>query len=276
MKYLIIVISFLFPLLSCANIIEDKEYGIIEIQYTKTCVDDTLELRSHTDPMTLRIGKTAAMFYPTKRMWADSLLRTNFELHEKIYREANPIGKPAINPIGGLEREYVFRNVKDGETMVFRKIAGDNYYYIEPTEIPTWEIKQDSKEILGYQCQLAVCYFRGRKWEAWFSPEIPIHEGPWKLFGLPGLILAANDSKNHYTYQAIGISSQNIGPVGIRLYVKDSPYNIKSRQKYLQKIYKEYIKGKFVASMSSLYGNGSQSKPTEAQYDSQETDYPHE
>ena len=276
MKYFLITTFIFCSLFSYADIIKDKEPGMLEIQYIKTCVDDTLKWKCHSDPMTLRIGATAAMFYPTKRMWADSLLQTNFELHEKIYREANPIGKPAINPIGGLEREFVFRNVDDGETMVYRSIAGDDYSYVEPTEMPHWEIRQETKEILGYQCQLAVCDFRGRKWEAWFSPEIPVHEGPWKLFGLPGLILAANDSKNHYSYQAIGISSKNIGPVGIRLYINDTPYNIKSREKFLQKIYKEYIKGKFSASMSALYGNGSQSKPLEGQYDSQETDYLHE
>lgn len=90
------------------------------------------------------------MFYPTKRMWADSLLRNNFELHEKLYRESNPIGIPAINPIGGLESEFLFRNVNDGETMVYRRIAGDGYSYSEPTKVPKWEIKQETKEILGY------------------------------------------------------------------------------------------------------------------------------
>lgn len=101
MKYFLITTFIFCSLFSYADIIKDKEPGILEIQYTKTCVDDTLKWKCHSDPMTLRIGATAAMFYPTKRMWADSLLQTNFELHEKIYREANPIGKPAINPIGG-------------------------------------------------------------------------------------------------------------------------------------------------------------------------------
>lgn len=276
MKYFIVAILMFFSLVSQAVIIEDKEPGIIEIQYIKTCVDDTLKLRSHSDPMTLRIGKSSSMFYPTKKMWADSLLRNNFELHEKLYREANPVGKPAVNPIGGLEGEFLFRNVKDGETMVYRKIAGDGYSYSESTEAPKWEIKQETKEILGYQCQLATCDFRGRKWNVWFTPEIPVKEGPWKLFGLPGLVLEALDSKKHYSYLANRISTQNIGPVGIRLYVRHEPYKMKTRQEFLQKIYNQSIKGKFVASMNALYGNGSQSTPERAQYDLQETDYPHD
>ena len=135
-----------------AQIIEDKEPAILEVHYMKTSVADTLENRSDTDPMTLRIGKTSAMFYPPKRMWADSLLQTNFELHEKLYREMNPLGQAEYKPLGGLEREYLFRNINAGETIVARIIAGDHYWYTEPTEMPVWQILSETKELLGYSC----------------------------------------------------------------------------------------------------------------------------
>ena len=38
----------------------------------------------------------------------------------------------------------------------------------------------------SFDCQKAECDFRGRRWEAWFTTEIPVGEGPWKLRGLPG------------------------------------------------------------------------------------------
>lgn len=276
MRYLFVAAAISLSLISHADIIEDKEPGILEVHYVKTTVSDTIKWKSHSDHMTLRIGRTAAMFYPTERMWADSLRRTNFELHEKIYRELNPIGKPGYVPIGGLEREYLFRNMTEGETMVYRTIAGDPCSYVEPTECPVWEIGQETKEILGYQCRRATCGFRGRVWVVWFTPEIPVSEGPWKLFGLPGLVLEAEDCRGHYSYRATGISSQDIRPVGIRIYNVHDPFRIKSRQRFLQRLYKQYIKGYFVARMSSTFGNGSQSEPIESQYDFQETDYPHE
>lgn len=258
-----------------AQIIEDKEPAILEVHYIKTWVADTLENRSYTDPMTLRIGKTSAMFYPTKMMWADSLLQTDYALYEKLHREMNPLGQSEYKPLGGMEREYLFRNINDGETMVYRKIAGDAYSYTEPTEMPAWQILSETKELLGYSCQLASCDFRGRTWYAWFSPDIPINEGPWKLFGLPGFVLEAWDSKKHYAYKAVGLYTKNLQPVGIRLYISSKPYRLKSRQEFLQKMYKEYIMGNFAFKMSSLHGNGSQKAPYVSQYDYQERDYPH-
>ena len=275
MRYLSLCLSLFVALNMAAQIIKDKEPAILEVHYIKTSVADTLKKQSDSDPMTLRIGKTSAMFYPPKRMWVDSLLQTNFELHEKLYREMNPPGQSEYKSLGGLEREYLFRNINDGETMVYRVIAGEHYSYTEPTEMPVWQILSETKEVLGYSCQLASCDFRGRRWYAWFSTDIPINEGPWKLFGLPGLVLEAYDSKKHYTYKAVGLYTKNLHPVGIRLYVRHQPYRLKSRQEFLQKMYKEYILGHFAASMSALHGNGSQKAPTKAQYDYQERDYRH-
>ena len=123
-----------------AQIIEDKEPAILEVHYMKTWVADTLENRSYTDPMTLRVGKTSAMFYPTKMMWADSLLQTNFELHEKLHREMNPPGQIEYKPLGGFEREYLFRNINDGETMVYRKMGGEAYSYTCRKRKKSWDI----------------------------------------------------------------------------------------------------------------------------------------
>lgn len=258
-----------------AQIIEDKEPAILEVHYIKTWVADTLENRSYTDPMTLRIGKTSAMFYPTKMMWADSLLQTDYALYEKLHREMNPLGQSEYKPLGGMEREYLFRNINDGETMIHRVIAGEHYSYTESTEMPVWQIQSETKEVLGYSCQLASCDFRGRRWYAWFSTDIPINEGPWKLFGLPGLVLEAWDSKKHYAYKAVGLYTKNLQPVGIRLYISGKPYRLKSRQEFLKKMYKEYIQGDFAFKMSALHGNGTQSVPSKAQYDLQERDYQH-
>ena len=55
----------------------------------------------------------------------------------------------------------------------------------------TWETGDSTKNILGYECIQAQTDYHGRHWTVWFTPEIPVHDGPWKFRGLPGLILEA-------------------------------------------------------------------------------------
>ncbi|MGP1553989.1 MAG: GLPGLI family protein, partial [Prevotella intermedia] len=71
---------------------------------------------------------------------------------------------------------------------------------------PKWDIIADStKQILNYDCQMARCKFKGRIWTAWFAADIPLDNGPWKLCGLPGLILRAYDSKQQYIFDCVGM-----------------------------------------------------------------------
>ncbi len=64
-----------------------------------------------------------------------------------------------------------------------------------------WELINDTKKINNYLCQKAIGNFRGREYTVWFTNDIPLGFGPWKLNGLPGLIIEAFDStKTFYFY----------------------------------------------------------------------------
>ena len=62
---------------------------------------------------------------------------------------------------------------------------------------------------------MATCDWRGRHWTAWFSPEIPIQDCPWKLSGLPGLILEASENSGQHVFSATGVqmTPRQITPV---------------------------------------------------------------
>ncbi|QQT26049.1 GLPGLI family protein [Sphingobacterium spiritivorum] len=69
-----------------------------------------------------------------------------------------------------------------------------------------WDIKDEEKEIGGYKCIKAVGTFGGRTYEAWYTPELPYAYGPWKLDGLPGLILEAKDLKSEVIFAYSGFN----------------------------------------------------------------------
>ncbi|UOE39386.1 GLPGLI family protein [Chryseobacterium oryzae] len=68
-----------------------------------------------------------------------------------------------------------------------------------------WDLKNDTKDILGYKCRNATTNFRGREYEVWFTTEIPGNYFPWKFSGLPGLILSYSDKEKTFSGTAISI-----------------------------------------------------------------------
>ena len=62
---------------------------------------------------------------------------------------------------------------------------------------------------------MAECDYHGRHWKVLFTPDIPISDGPWKLNGLPGLILKTKEDAGQYEFTAVGIENYNrdIDPV---------------------------------------------------------------
>ena len=47
---------------------------------------------------------------------------------------------------------------------------------------------------------LATTEFGGRKWTAWFSTDLPFQDGPYKFYGLPGLIVKIEDEAKDYSW----------------------------------------------------------------------------
>jgi GLPGLI family protein len=69
-----------------------------------------------------------------------------------------------------------------------------NYVVVEDYKPINWEINFNIERQIGsLKCNEAIGKFRGRTYTAWFCPEIPFSHGPWKLHGLPGLIVEAYD-----------------------------------------------------------------------------------
>lgn len=63
-----------------------------------------------------------------------------------------------------------------------------------------WNILNDKQKIGEYNTQKATTEFGGRKWTAWFSTDLPFQDGPYKFFGLPGLIIKIEDDQKNYSW----------------------------------------------------------------------------
>ena len=110
---------------------------------------------------------------------------------------------------------YIVKSFKDSNMRSYDSTSMELFYYDESPDGWEWETSDSTRTVLGYECIKAVSDYHGRKWEAWFSPEIPITNGPWKLHGLPGLILEASADGGKYSFIATGLeqTSKPIRPV---------------------------------------------------------------
>jgi len=63
-----------------------------------------------------------------------------------------------------------------------------------------WNILADKQKIGEYNAQKATTDFGGRTWTAWFSTDIPFQDGPYKFYGLPGLIVKIEDADKNYSW----------------------------------------------------------------------------
>ena len=122
----------------------------------------------------------------------------------------------------------IFKNYPSGKLTHTEKVCMEWMSYEEEIPVLKWVLTDSVATVLGYECLSAKCNFRGREWTVFYTEEIPLAEGPWKLHGLPGLIMKATDADGHYTFECIGIKSDANRPITIY----KVPYNNVSRSAF--------------------------------------------
>lgn len=196
----------------------------MEFVYDYKWCNDTTEQDEENytaDRMLLQIGPDGlSKFSSYKNLTVDSLLM-NMTQEQKA--EAAMEGKLSTG-----EFMTIFKNYPAGKLTHTEKICMDWFRYEEDMPELEWELTDSMTNILGYECHSAACSFRGRRWIAYYTEEIPLMEGPWKLYGLPGLILKASDNDGLYNFECIGIKGNADRPITIY----KVPYNNTTRARY--------------------------------------------
>lgn len=133
----------------------------------------------------------------------------------KYYKSINTISGITIDNstrqikrLTSYESAIIYKDTYTSKFYETNQIAINKFSIEDSIKPINWEIQQFFKEIEGLSCQLATAYYKGRKWSAWFCSQIPISNGPWKLGGLPGLILEAYDNKKEISFIFTSINQQ--------------------------------------------------------------------
>ena len=95
---------------------------------------------------------------------------------------------PAAFDDGKMKTKFnynIYTNLDKQEQMIVETIGMKNYKYQFPLSKMNWKIEDEVKKIGIYNCQKATLEIGGRKWTAWFTPDVPLNFGPYKFQGLP-------------------------------------------------------------------------------------------
>ena len=231
----------IFLLLFSAQVVAQHhmrlEPATIEVHYRHTMQRDTMRrLATETDSMILRIGASASQFFSRHTFYYDSLWNDpdGRATAEALTLEAFRTRDHSKEPRVGTTYDYLYKNYPAGRVTTTNEQFHVACRYDEATPSILWVMDDSVRTILGHPCRMATADFRGRHWTAWFATDIPISDGPWKLGGLPGLILEAYDKGHQYTFTAVGLERVAEEPIVFTPSGEKNGYRTVDRRAFLK------------------------------------------
>lgn len=238
MKSIISFLILIFSVQCCyaqeTHIIEPAE---LEITYS-------IKEPGFWDTYIFRYGKNVSQYFSCHSLKEDKMLADDdpalFIIANERMKALDTPEYAKKYPVSTGRHDIIYRNFEEGVLKTYSRVFGSKYLIVEDITIPEWTMYEDSTiTVLGMECKKATTNFRGRYWEVWYTEDIPISQGPWKLCGLPGMILKANSPK-FMLIEAISIKNKNLEPVTFYNYL-NYKYAPIERMEYLKKVHKPGI-----------------------------------
>ena len=210
------IIFLLFFIFSNAAIFaqEKADTSLLAVEYFFSFNTDSMnKSKVVTENMVLYVGK--------ERSW---FVASNIVERNRLIREGAKQGRPT----GFSLQDPAIARLNSNAPQIF-KFRTEGYFnevrtffktFTWKDQLPAfnWETDTATTNIKGYNCLKATASYKGRTYTAWYTPEIPIADGPWKFHGLPGLILKITDAKNEVKFEMRSIQkSAAREPVVIQL-----------------------------------------------------------
>lgn len=187
-------------------------------------------------------GMTPEMEEQIKAQMAKQFQREyelTFNLSESVWKEAESLGGgPATASSGGMVIQMstvggglTYKNTSENLFMQESDVFGKPFLVKDELEPREWEITQETKKIGNYTAYKAIytdyreamsMSFNSEddanemetvvdtvKIEAWYTPEIPVSQGPTTYWGLPGLIMEINDGRMSYVCTKVVLNPED-------------------------------------------------------------------
>lgn len=150
--------------------------------------------------MLLDIDKNGSNYYSRDKFVADSTSMA--EVQKQIKGGSGNINISRRDGPGQVNYK-VTKSYPDFKTYLFTRVSMDQYK-VKEDQKPDWKILPEKQKVGEYNAQKATTTYGGREWIAWFSTDIPFQDGPYKFYGLPGLIVKLEDTTGSHIMTLVG------------------------------------------------------------------------
>lgn len=207
-------IAFLLTWISTNGFAQKADQVLARVSYTYTQKADTLKsgkVINHN--MLLFVGKDASLYTSYDKIRHE--VAEDQKFRAMIANRAGS-NKPVAfvtdaNATNWMYRTSYFYFAQENRFFGKEFISLQSYLYEEKVPEIKWQIAKDTASFSGVHCQKAIATFEGKNWTAWFAPSLPFRYGPWKLNGLPGLIIEAYDESKDTWFRFAGITDAKEG-----------------------------------------------------------------
>lgn len=191
--------------ISIGTFAQDPDQALARVSYTFSHIKDTTQRdKPYIEQMLLVIGKNASLFTSYDKINMQSKLTA----YVKEQTKANGgtlqnlvMQKGLLRPVSYIDMYTYF---KERQFITIENMT-NKYLITESIASINWKITTDTASFSGIPCQKAIAYFKGRNWIAWYAKDLPFQSGPWKLNGLPGLIIEAYDEQKDIEFRFAGM-----------------------------------------------------------------------
>jgi GLPGLI family protein len=165
--------------------------------------DTTAKDKPYTENMVLFVGETSSAYKSFDKKLQEAMMRKQLEQQMAEQKGSANMNFKVTSTKAVTRAEYYQFPVQN--KLMRKENLITPYLIEEPIPVINWKISADTATFGTLHCQKATGHFKGRDYTAWFCPDIPLHFGPWKLNGLPGLIVEAYDTNKEVEFKFDGI-----------------------------------------------------------------------
>jgi GLPGLI family protein len=162
--------------------------------------------------------------------------------YDSLATELLPKGKTTRSlPDRIFPYEVLKNNVEKKFGIQYRTFFKFTLSYDMPVKRQDWQLVADTSiTVLGHHCNMAKLNYAGRIYTAWYAMDIPVHYGPYKFAGLPGLIMKIEDADKKYIWTVTGISNKH-EPINRNVYQDTKVTTPEKANLAVRKMYKDPV-----------------------------------